>query len=562
MITMPFTPKAESGGTPSAPSQFWIGKSLLILAVGLPLTVAAAFQMKSCVDRKLHAPATCSEPLSALNRWPLGYNGDGEKPQALLYETPTMADGLLTTGYLGVWLTMFGGGAVTILLFFLIHVLLNTRREALRMSEKLIVDLEESEYFATDVMDSLTSGIAVLNPKGIVVAVNEAWRKLSAAKSGDSCVATSDPGKLYLDPRRSDGEKDCEECAAVQQGIRTVLLGEKESFTMEYGCGFSLEQRWFIIRVSRLKGSRQGVVIIQTEITERKELAAQVQNARRYAENIVETVREPLVVLDPELMILTANQSFYDTFKATARETIGKYVYDLGNRQWDIPRLRCLLEEIFTNDTRITDYEVEHDFRIIGSRTILLNARQIIQGNIGPAIILLSMEDITKQKKIEEMLRHVGFHDRLTGLYNRAFFDEELERLATGGTFPLSIVMADLNGLKKINDTQGHGAGDQLIQLASRIIKRAFRAEDIVARIGGDEFAILLPGAPKSVAEEVVKRIMASQEITAGQVSIAFGIGLAKHGGMLGEALKLSDKRMYRDKAEQKIACYCHGPVG
>ena len=457
---------------------------------------------------------------------------------------------------------MLGGGAVTILLFALIRSLLSTRRQAMRMSEKLTADLKESEYFAMDIMDSLTSGIVVLDPKGVIIAVNETWRNLSAENSADSCVVTSDMGKQYLDARRSDGEEDCEECAAVQQGIRAVLLGEKDAFSMEYGCVSPGERRWFIMRVSRLKGLRKGVVIIHTDITERKELAAQVQNARKYAENIVETVREPLVVLDLELMILSANQSFYDTFKATSQETVGKFIYDLGNRQWDIPRLRSLLENIFTNDTVINNYEVEHEFRAIGSRTILLNARQIIQGNIGPNIILLSLEDITKQKKIEEMLRYVGSHDRLTGLYNRAFFDEEMERLATGGLFPVSIVMADVNGLKKINDSQGHGAGDQLIQLASRIIKRVFRSEDIVARIGGDEFAILLPGAEKSVAEEVVARIMNSPEITAGQVSIAFGIGFAENGGMLGEALNLSDRRMYRDKAEQKIACYCHDSAG
>jgi diguanylate cyclase (GGDEF)-like protein len=140
----------------------------------------------------------------------------------------------------------------------------------------------------------------------------------------------------------------------------------------------------------------------------------------------------------------------------------------------------------------------------------------------------------------------------LTGLYNRAFFDEELERLARGRMFPMSIVMADVNGLKTVNDTLGHEQGDILIRLAARLILGAFRAEDIVARIGGDEFAVLLPETEATVAEEAVRRIMSGPEIITGKVSIAFGIASAENKDQIAEALKLSDERMYRDKSAQK----------
>jgi diguanylate cyclase (GGDEF)-like protein len=162
------------------------------------------------------------------------------------------------------------------------------------------------------------------------------------------------------------------------------------------------------------------------------------------------------------------------------------------------------------------------------------------------------MDDITNRKDVEVKLRHDSTHDILTGLYNRAFFDEELERLAHGRLFPMSIVMADVNNLKTVNDTLGHEAGDNLIRMAARIILGAFRAEDIVARIGGDEFAVLLPGTDKDVAEEVVKRIMGCPEIITGQVSIAFGIATAEYKEQLAEALKLSDERMYGHKSELK----------
>ncbi len=134
------------------------------------------------------------------------------------------------------------------------------------------------------------------------------------------------------------------------------------------------------------------------------ERTRELREAREYAENIVETVRESLVVLDANLKILTANGSFYDTFRVTPAETIGNFIYDLGNRQWDIPPLRRLLEDILPQETLFNGYEVEHEFPGIGRKTFLLNARQIHRAKIGAHIILLAMEDITQRKVFQEEL--------------------------------------------------------------------------------------------------------------------------------------------------------------
>ncbi len=129
------------------------------------------------------------------------------------------------------------------------------------------------------------------------------------------------------------------------------------------------------------------------------ELAA--EEARRYAESIVETVREPLLVLDADLKIISANRNFYRTFKVIPGETIGSFIYDLGNRQWDIPKLRELLETILPQKATFDNYEVEHDFATIGRRIMLLNARQIQRVLGKERIILLAIEDITERKEIE-----------------------------------------------------------------------------------------------------------------------------------------------------------------
>jgi PAS domain S-box-containing protein len=153
-----------------------------------------------------------------------------------------------------------------------------------------------------------------------------------------------------------------------------------------------------------------SILLAMEDITERKQLAAEMQDAREYAENIVETVRDPLVVLNSDLKILTANQSFYTTFNVTSEDTIGNFIYDLGNRQWDIPPLRVLFEEILPQSRSFNDYEVEHDFPGIGHKTMLLNGREIFRKNIGSHIILLAMKDITGRKQLERGLRESEEH--------------------------------------------------------------------------------------------------------------------------------------------------------
>jgi len=126
-----------------------------------------------------------------------------------------------------------------------------------------------------------------------------------------------------------------------------------------------------------------------------------------YAESIVETIREPLVVLDADLRVISANRSFYQTFHVKPDETENQPIYNLGNRQWDIPELRQLLEEILSENTAIEDYMVEHDFPDIGRRVMLLNARRLYREANETQLILLSIEDITERKRLEEdMVRH------------------------------------------------------------------------------------------------------------------------------------------------------------
>lgn len=150
------------------------------------------------------------------------------------------------------------------------------------------------------------------------------------------------------------------------------------------------------------------------EIEQRKTTELVAQDALNYAESIINTVREPLIALDQDLRVVSVSRSFYDVFKVKPVETVGQLIYDLGNKQWNIPKLRELLETILPQKTTFDNYEVEHDFTTIGRRVMLLNARQIERGRGKERIILLAIEDITERKEIEKGLEKA--HEELNVL--------------------------------------------------------------------------------------------------------------------------------------------------
>jgi len=150
-------------------------------------------------------------------------------------------------------------------------------------------------------------------------------------------------------------------------------------------------------------GNIYGVSAIMHDITAQKK-AKQVLVVSEYSESIINTVREPLIVLDQDLRVVTASRSFYEVFKVKPEETVGQLIYDLGNKQWNIPKLRELLETILPQKATFDNYVVEHDFSTIGRRIMLLNARQIERGMGKERIILLAIEDITERKEIEDGL--------------------------------------------------------------------------------------------------------------------------------------------------------------
>ncbi len=156
--------------------------------------------------------------------------------------------------------------------------------------------------------------------------------------------------------------------------------------------------RWYNMRIlpyRTLDDVIDGVVMTFADTTALKQTEAQLQEARDYAQSIIATIREPLVVLDGDLRIVSASLSFYETFAVQPAETEGRLLYEIGQRQWDIPGLRQLLEDILPKNSEFKDFRVEHDFPTIGHKALLLNARRIAAKDQRRSLILLAMEDIT-----------------------------------------------------------------------------------------------------------------------------------------------------------------------
>jgi PAS domain S-box-containing protein len=159
--------------------------------------------------------------------------------------------------------------------------------------------------------------------------------------------------------------------------------------------------RWYSLRILPSvgpNGKTDGAVLMLIDIDAAK-------RGLDFAEAIVETVREPLVILNQNLQVMKANRTFYETFQASREETEGRLIYDLGNGQWSIPKLRELLENILPAHSTFRDFEVTHDFEHVGRKVMLLNASEIFNPNAQARTILLAIEDATDRKQAEESLR-------------------------------------------------------------------------------------------------------------------------------------------------------------
>jgi len=189
------------------------------------------------------------------------------------------------------------------------------------------------------------------------------------------------------------------EIARISRSALERLRTEEAEMRDERGKWYQVSARPYRTNDDRI----DGVIISFIDIDALKRGLTAAEEARDYAEALVETVREPLVVLDSDLRIKRATSSFYETFQVTREETEGRFLYDLGNGQWNVPRLRELLGDALFRNTPFQELEIWHDFPVLGTRTMRINGRRIPLGEGEPRLVLMAIEDVTERKEAAEV---------------------------------------------------------------------------------------------------------------------------------------------------------------
>jgi len=241
--------------------------------------------------------------------------------------------------------------------------------------------------------------------------------------------------------------------------------------------------------------------------------------------------------------ILYVNFSFIKILGLKRKEILNKSILSFINDKFNEDFLKYLKEEpkssieILLNNSQ-------------GNKWVeIRNSKIVYQGK---ECKLLIVTDITERKKSQKEIEYISFHDKLTGLYNRAYFQEELKRLNTKRQLPLSIIMGDMNGLKLVNDAFSHNVGDEFLKKISYILEDTVRDEDIVGRLGGDEFGILLPNTDREKAikiRERIKKACNEAESKPIELSLALGVGVKTSVEMdISNIYKEAEDRMYRNK--------------
>lgn len=324
-----------------------------------------------------------------------------------------------------------------------------------------------------------------------------------------------------------------------------IMLGSFSNYMFDYS-----ERNQFML-LSALEQAREAVETMNTELEEKVEQRTELLNETN--ENLMKvnqkltsseyTFRKlfedsaDAIVLLEEGVVSTCNQSMLTLLGYEHKQhLVGKVFWRLFDEASNQNEEMIFQRWLTKKDSTLF-------FAEIRSTEIVINGRNVMH---------LLIRDITKRLELEQKLEYLSYHDQLTGLYNRRFFEEELKRIDVKRNLPISIVFADVNGLKLINDSFGHKIGDELLKSVASILTQSCREDEIIARLGGDEFTIILQNTGLEEAEQVVNRmrlIVEATEIKGISLSVSFGIDTKLHvHDDMKDIMKRAEDAMYRVK--------------
>jgi diguanylate cyclase (GGDEF)-like protein/PAS domain S-box-containing protein len=264
-------------------------------------------------------------------------------------------------------------------------------------------------------------------------------------------------------------------------------------------------------------------------------------------DKVLKSLKDGVIIIDTNNRMIDINSSAEKIFNINGIDMIGKDVKILFP---DLDFKKLFKKDFFGSPKEfsrdIRNHTYHYDFSVS-------NITDIQSYSIGKAIVI---RDITQRVRSEEKIKYLGFHDSLTGLYNRAYFEEELKRLDSERQLPLSIIIGDVNGLKLVNDAFGHQEGDLLLCVFARIFEECCRREDLITRWGGDEFAILLPKMNEEDVSALISRIRKRCKEEKGYrvpLSISLGTATRYNANMpIKSLIKEAEDNMYKRKLIEK----------
>jgi len=292
-------------------------------------------------------------------------------------------------------------------------------------------------------------------------------------------------------------------------------------------------------------------------ISEMQRANIKMTNEKNKYLTIFESTPNASILLDAEHHCINMNHTAQQLFNTNVNTTGISYYSEQRH-----PLLSELLPWIMNEYLNFihgdkTEENIEKEFKShaqgIRYLSVMFHRMLDVSNKFEGAVIIFN--DLTDYKKIEEQLRFMSFHDKLTGLYNRAFLDEEFVRFASGRYNPVGLISIDVDGLKQVNDNLGHGAGDSLLVKVAQILKKSFRDGDMIVRMGGDEFVVLTPYCDMIVMEEACQRIE-KNVITYNEsgvdlpisISVGWSVGNLNENEKITEMMKEADSRMYTAK--------------
>lgn len=296
----------------------------------------------------------------------------------------------------------------------------------------------------------------------------------------------------------------------------------------------------------------EGIFVLSKDITKRVEARKKLKKENEWLKVLYEKTDDPIAILDHQHQVIDINKAFEDVFKYSLEEIEGQNMDEVMNTGKEDTADESLTEQLLKGK-EVEKEGTRYDKNGNPVECIIEGIPvKVDQELIGAYAIY---KDITERKKREEKIEYIGYHDNLTGLYNRSFLETEVERLDVKRQLPISMIMVDLNGLKLINDSYGHNTGDKLLIKTADILEEIFRDEDIIARWGGDEFVIFLNQTEEKITQSLVKRIkdydvmVKSEQGDRLPLSLAVGYAVKRDHSMDVQTLfKKAEDMMYKDK--------------